>query len=232
LKQEEQEKHAGEDKPEPAADTTSQAEELPTHIDIKQTATGGISTTYENRTLDWRQRPHTDRVFGSVVGQNRFFDQEQNQDPEQAIQKSPAAVGTADINDNPTKDTFMPQTFTPADPAGTAQDHAFLRGEVLGDLETPSTWDPDFGGDRHMQSFTVNEERSWTAEQTWGFERIGDAAAAGGGGGGAGKGVVKGEAEPTAEAAPRYYSRRVVVRKTDGSGEVQRVRLVYDYKGE
>ncbi|KAF8530979.1 hypothetical protein JB92DRAFT_3105728 [Gautieria morchelliformis] len=41
------------------------------HIDIKQTLTGGIEGTQENRTLDWAQRSHEDRVFGPVFGKSR-----------------------------------------------------------------------------------------------------------------------------------------------------------------
>lgn len=36
------------------------------HIDIKQTLTGGIEGTEENRTLDWKERSVEDRVFGHV----------------------------------------------------------------------------------------------------------------------------------------------------------------------
>jgi len=41
------------------------------HIDIKQTLTGGIEGTQENRVLDWTERPHEDRVFGQVIGKTR-----------------------------------------------------------------------------------------------------------------------------------------------------------------
>lgn len=33
-------------------------------IDIRQTLTGGIEGTQENRTLDWVERAHEDKVFG------------------------------------------------------------------------------------------------------------------------------------------------------------------------
>jgi hypothetical protein len=32
-----------------------------------------LSTTQENRTLDWQEREHSDRVFGNVKGKSRFF---------------------------------------------------------------------------------------------------------------------------------------------------------------
>lgn len=43
-----------------------------THVDIKQVATGGISGTTENRTLDWTYRDHKDGIFGSVKGKSRW----------------------------------------------------------------------------------------------------------------------------------------------------------------
>ncbi|KAG9237208.1 hypothetical protein BJ875DRAFT_481531 [Amylocarpus encephaloides] len=43
-----------------------------THIDIKQTATGGIQGTSEIRTLDWKAREHVDHIFGKLAGQSRW----------------------------------------------------------------------------------------------------------------------------------------------------------------
>lgn len=39
-----------------------------THVDIQQTATGGVKGTAENRTLDNTFREHSDWLFGSVKG--------------------------------------------------------------------------------------------------------------------------------------------------------------------
>ena len=44
-----------------------------THIDIDQTATGGIKGTSEYRELDWIARTHTDHVFGTLKGQSRWI---------------------------------------------------------------------------------------------------------------------------------------------------------------
>lgn len=57
-------------------------------------------------------------------------------------------------------------------------------------------------GETHVQSWVVNEERGWTAEQIWGFAIIEE---------------------------KRYYTRRVVATKGD---EVLVVRLVYDWQGK
>jgi len=43
-----------------------------THIDISQTATGGVKGTTEKRTLDWTVRGHTDGIFGEVRGKSRW----------------------------------------------------------------------------------------------------------------------------------------------------------------
>ncbi|KAH8801538.1 hypothetical protein F5884DRAFT_684922 [Xylogone sp. PMI_703] len=43
-----------------------------THIDIEQTATGGIKGTTELRTLDWTERAHEDHIFGNIKGKSRF----------------------------------------------------------------------------------------------------------------------------------------------------------------
>ncbi|KAF2705158.1 hypothetical protein K504DRAFT_440126 [Pleomassaria siparia CBS 279.74] len=43
-----------------------------THIQIEQTATGGIKGTTESRNLDWKPRPHSDHVFGEMMGKSRW----------------------------------------------------------------------------------------------------------------------------------------------------------------
>lgn len=62
------------------------------HIDITSQATG-LSSTQEDRTLDWESRPHQDKVFGKVVGKSRminlgtnaFDPQEQYDEPTKAF---------------------------------------------------------------------------------------------------------------------------------------------------
>ncbi|KAI9755941.1 MAG: hypothetical protein M4579_004072 [Chaenotheca gracillima] len=44
----------------------------PTHIDIQQVVTGGISGTTELRCLDWEFREHSDSIFGAVKGRSRW----------------------------------------------------------------------------------------------------------------------------------------------------------------
>lgn len=45
-----------------------------THVDIDQTATGGIKGTSETRILDWTDREHQDHVFGTLMGKSRWLD--------------------------------------------------------------------------------------------------------------------------------------------------------------
>ncbi|ETI28713.1 hypothetical protein G647_01164 [Cladophialophora carrionii CBS 160.54] len=42
------------------------------HVDITSVASG-LSTTQENRTLDWKEREHADRIFGNCRGKSRLW---------------------------------------------------------------------------------------------------------------------------------------------------------------
>ena len=103
-------------------------------------------------------------------------------------------------------------------------DEKFLQAKVLSDGVTESSWcedtSPDGSGKKntkHVQSWVINVDAGssggWTAEQTWGFERL-----------------------PSA-GGKRYYTRRVVVRRDHADdptlkrAKVERARLVYDYLG-
>lgn len=44
-----------------------------THVDIDQTATGGIKGTSESRQCDWIPREHEDYLFGKVQGKTRWI---------------------------------------------------------------------------------------------------------------------------------------------------------------
>lgn len=54
-------------------DVREYVEDSVTHIDIDQTATGGIKGTTEKRTLDNEEREHHDHIFGTVKGRSRFL---------------------------------------------------------------------------------------------------------------------------------------------------------------
>jgi hypothetical protein len=44
------------------------------HVDIEQTATGGIKGTTENRTIDGESRAHSDWLFGNVSAKSTWAD--------------------------------------------------------------------------------------------------------------------------------------------------------------
>jgi len=123
-----------------------------THIDIDQTATGGVKGTTENRLLDWTERSHSDYMFGDLKGKSRWVN---------------------------------------------------LDGEGLDSFLTEGWLEEEAGpnGEKHVQSWVLNEANGWTAEQIWGFA------------------IVEGA---------RYHTRRVVVTKGE---EVLKIRLVYDWQG-
>ncbi|KAL0631711.1 hypothetical protein Q9L58_009425 [Maublancomyces gigas] len=89
------------------------------HIDIDQTATGGIKGTTENRTLDWTEREHEDHLFGKLAAKSRRLDIEQ-------------------VEAGFLKDGFLPEAKK----------------------------------DGVIESFVVNHENQWSAQQIWGFEEI------------------------------------------------------------
>lgn len=131
------------------------------HIDITQVASGGISTTsQEKRVLDWRERDHEDRLFGRVRGRSRFFE---------------GLAGFEMVGHQ----------------AEDGADRRFLLGLAHRDGRTASAGaGADAGGDaaagksawcderngRHVQSWVVNVDDGptggWTAEQVWGFEIV------------------------------------------------------------
>lgn len=49
-------------------------------IDIDQVLTGGIKGTSEHRELDYQERPHSDHIFGNVVGKTRRLKPEEVDD--------------------------------------------------------------------------------------------------------------------------------------------------------
>lgn len=79
----------------------------------------------------------------------------------------------------------------------TPEDLKFLNAEILKDGKTATKWAEP--ADKHVQSWVQSLDRTWTAEQAWGFEEV---------------------------DGKRHYTRRVVVK--DGDKTV-RARLVYDY---
>lgn len=122
------------------------------HIDVDQVITGGITGSKEVRRLDWEEREHVDNIFGTLQGRSRFFRGEKGEDG-----KVRPAV---DI-----------QTQV-GEPEADARVKKFLRGEVLVDGSACDGFLIDDEGAEFgegeglfMQSFVVNQEMDWTAEQ-------------------------------------------------------------------
>ncbi|KAJ6126852.1 hypothetical protein N7523_002464 [Penicillium sp. IBT 18751x] len=164
------------------------------HIDVDQVITGGINGTQERRQLDWQQRDHTDNIFGTLHGRSRFI----------------RGVKGADGKVRPAVEI---QTKV-GDAAADEKVAKFLRGEILANGSASEGFlvedeGAEFGEGEglYVQSWVVNEESGWTAEQVcfivsceiWGFELV--------------------------NGTLRHHTRRVAV--TKGNGHVELARLVY-----
>lgn len=122
------------------------------HIDVDQIITGGIQGTREERKLDWETREHVDNIFGTLNGRSRFFRGGKADDG-----KVRPAVDLQTKVGEPEADALVPK---------------FLRGEVLVDGSACDGFLVDEEGAEfgegeglYMQSFVVNDEGAWTAEQ-------------------------------------------------------------------
>jgi hypothetical protein len=177
-------------------------------IIVNQTATGNIKST-ENRFVDWRVRPHTDRIFGSINGQSRFVRASKGEDgkvrPDVDVQSSPKEEKIAKFLKGETDLEGKPDEGFIVDEIADKDGIVYGEGEGL--------W---------LQNWVKSEDGAWTAEQVriilsissivwwlvaydlqiWGFETIN---------------------------GQRFYTRRLVV--ADKAGKWLLGRLVYDYQG-
>ncbi|KAJ5777850.1 hypothetical protein N7520_001096 [Penicillium odoratum] len=138
---------------------TDSADPLVYHIDIDQVITGGISGSKESRTLDWNGRDHVDNIFGTIHGRSRMFR---------------GAKGD-DGKVRPALDVQTKVGETEAD----AKVQKFLRGEILIDGSASDGFVVDDEGAEFgegeglwVQSYVMNQDSGWTAEQVWGFELV------------------------------------------------------------
>lgn len=152
------------------------------HVDIDQVLTGGLKGTSEKRQTDWIAREHADHIFGTLKGQSRLLRGSKGDDGK----VRPNVDVNTKIDDPKVK--------------------KFLRGEILADGSASEGFTVDNVGEEYgegeglwLQSFVVNQDSGWTAEQIWGFETIN---------------------------GKRYYTRRVAVAK---DGKFLLGRLVYDF---
>jgi hypothetical protein len=122
------------------------------HIDIDQVITGGITGSKEARQLDWQEREHVDNIFGTLRGKSRFFRGSKADDGKvRPAVDFQTKVGEAEQD---------------------AKVQRFLRGEILLDGSAAEGFVVDDEGAEFgegeglwMQSFVVNEQNGWTAEQ-------------------------------------------------------------------
>lgn len=122
------------------------------HIDIDQVITGGITGSKEARQLDWQEREHTDNIFGKLHGRSRF-------------------IRGVKGDDGKVRPAVEVQTKV-GEPESDAKVQRFLRGEVLVDGSASEGFLVDEEGAEfgegeglYLQSWVVNEESGWTAEQ-------------------------------------------------------------------
>lgn len=122
------------------------------HIDVDQVITGGIQGSQERRQLDWEEREHVDNIFGTLQGRSRF-------------------VRGAKAEDGKVRPNLDIQTKV-GEPEADAKVQRFLRGVVMKDASAAEGFIVDDEGAEFgdgeglwMQSFVVNNEFGWTAEQ-------------------------------------------------------------------
>lgn len=156
------------------------------HVNIDQTVTGGLKGTTEIRVTDGKERDHKDHIFGSNKGESYL-------------------IRAAKGDDGKTRPKFQVRSKV-GNEADDAKVAKFLRGEILADGSPSEGFLVDDEGEEYgegeglyLQSWVVNLDSGWTAEQIWGFE------------------IVNGE---------RRYARRVAVVK---DGKYELARLVYSY---
>jgi hypothetical protein len=122
------------------------------HIDVDQVITGGITGSKEARQLDWQEREHVDNIFGTIRGKSRF-------------------LRGSKADDGKVRPAVDFQTKV-GDAEKDAKVQRFLRGEILLDGSATEGFVVDEEGAEFgegeglwMQSFVVNQQNGWTAEQ-------------------------------------------------------------------
>lgn len=138
--------------PDPASDNKPVV-----HIDIEQTATGGIRGTTERRVFSWTEHDHQDHIFGSCVGQSRFVrgsrDENGKVRPDVDVQ---TRIGGNGVDDNTVRRFLRGEIL----PDGT-ESEGFLVDEVK-DVEGVDLGE---GEGIWVQNWVRNKDSGWTAEQ-------------------------------------------------------------------
>lgn len=97
------------------------------HIDITSAATG-LSSTQEDRTLDWKDRPHQDKVFGKVSGRSRM------------VNLSSGKIEPQEPYDEPTKAFLQAKTLKDGKTASRFEDETALLQSYAKNLDSGYGW--------------------------------------------------------------------------------------------
>ncbi|KAL2843562.1 hypothetical protein BJX68DRAFT_154849 [Aspergillus pseudodeflectus] len=131
-----------------AVETPPSSSETTVHITMRQTLTGGIPGSTEERYMDWVERERSNHIYGDTQSRSRLI--KGVRDAEGAVRPD------VEIQSKPGNDAIEEEV------------KKFLSAGVphLGSQEN------DDLSDLYIHDFGRNEKAGWTAEQIWGLEVI------------------------------------------------------------
>ncbi|KAL4988022.1 hypothetical protein BDW68DRAFT_177353 [Aspergillus falconensis] len=122
----------------------SQSSGEPTvHLTMRQTLTGGIGASTEERIMDWVERERSNHIYGDVLSRSRLI--------KGAREEDNSVRPDLDLQSKPSNDATKEEV------------QKFLRGAV-------GQADSDDLTDLFIHDFGRNEKSGWTAEQIWSIE--------------------------------------------------------------
>ncbi|KAI9375913.1 hypothetical protein BJX61DRAFT_539368 [Aspergillus egyptiacus] len=131
--------------------TSTQSPDTPTtHLKMRQTLTGGIPGSTEDRIMDWAERERSNHIYGEVLSRSRLIGGVRGEDgnvrPELELQSQ----------------------------AGSSAIEEEVRGFLCAGVPDLSSVEEKEGryGDLYIHDFGRNEKGGWTAEQIWCIEVI------------------------------------------------------------
>ncbi|KAL4755625.1 uncharacterized protein BDW70DRAFT_168643 [Aspergillus foveolatus] len=114
------------------------------HLTMRQTLTGGIGASTEERITDWVERERSNHIYGDVLSRSRLI---------AGVREDGSVRPDLDLQSKPSNDATKEEV------------QKFLRGAV-------GPTDTDDLTDLFIQDFGRNEKSGWTAEQIWSIEAI------------------------------------------------------------
>ncbi|KAL6237538.1 hypothetical protein BDW75DRAFT_79080 [Aspergillus navahoensis] len=115
------------------------------HLTMRQTLTGGIGASAEERITDWVERERSNHIYGDVLSRSRLI--------KGAREEDGSVRPDLDLQSKPSNDVIKEEI------------RRFLR-EAVGQAES------DDLTDLFIHDFGRNEKSGWTAEQVWSIEVI------------------------------------------------------------